>query len=146
MAALAFEDYSIADELSRKTFDALNFLVLGVQHGRLTEDQFSTGVDALFMVTSGLVDESFTKLISEAQKLCPKGKSEVRRIFFKEEAGEMKHVRASWIPGEDVIVVARLIGGTAYKGSKSEYDTAKQAQEALGMLGSKLEAKGWVEL
>lgn len=58
----------LQDEVNRKALDTLAWLVTSVHHGKISADQFSTGVDALFMAVSGLVtDRDFIHLIGEAQ-------------------------------------------------------------------------------
>ena len=65
----------LQDEVNRKAFDALSYLTTAVHHGKITPDQFSTGIDVLFMAVSGLVtDPDFIYIISEAQGLIEKEK------------------------------------------------------------------------
>lgn len=66
----------LQSEVNRKAFDTLSWLTLAVSAKRISPDQFSTGVDALFMAVSGLVsDRDFIYMITEAQKLCEGDKS-----------------------------------------------------------------------
>lgn len=66
----------LQSEVNRKAFDTLSWLTLAVTDKRITPDQFSTGVDALFMAVSGLVsDRDFIYMITEAQRLCEGDKS-----------------------------------------------------------------------
>lgn len=51
------EGFDLGQELRRKSFEALQYLVSRVRDGILTEEQFNTGVDTLFMAVSGLVPE-----------------------------------------------------------------------------------------
>jgi hypothetical protein len=69
----------LQDEVNRKAFDALSYLTTAVHHGKITPEQFSTGIDVLFMAVSGLVtDPDFIYIISEAQGLIEKEKRNVR--------------------------------------------------------------------
>lgn len=69
----------LQDEVNRKAFDALSYLTTAVHHGKITPDQFSTGVDVLFLAVSGLVtDPDFIHIISEAQSLIDKEKQHGR--------------------------------------------------------------------
>jgi hypothetical protein len=61
---------SIQDELSRKVHETLEWLLVGVERGRITKEQCSFGLDTLFMAVSGLVDKDFIKIITEAQAMC----------------------------------------------------------------------------
>lgn len=61
----------LQDEIDRKAFESLSYLTMAVTHKKITPEQFSTGVDVLFMAVSGLVkDRDFIHMISEAQALC----------------------------------------------------------------------------
>lgn len=64
------EGYEVSSELNRKTYDTISWLIRGLEGGRLTKAQFSTGIDTLFMAVSGLVDGEFIHIITEAQKMC----------------------------------------------------------------------------
>ncbi len=66
----------LQDEVNRKAFDTIAWLTLAVTQGKITPEQFSTGIDALFMATSGLVtDRDYIIMISEAQSLIEKVKN-----------------------------------------------------------------------
>jgi len=61
----------LQDEVNRKAYEALSYLTMAVTHKKITPEQFSTGVDVLFMAVSGLVtDPDFIHIIGEAQRLC----------------------------------------------------------------------------
>jgi len=67
----------LQDEVNRKAFEALSYLTTAVHHGKITPEQFSTGVDVLFMAVSGLVtDPDFIHIISEAQYIIDKEKND----------------------------------------------------------------------
>jgi hypothetical protein len=58
----------LQDEVNRKAVDTLIWLGMSLHHGKISVDQFSTGVDALFMAVSGLVtDKDWLQMIGEAQ-------------------------------------------------------------------------------
>lgn len=66
----------LQDEINRKAFETIAWLTLAVTQGKITPEQFSTGIDALFMATSGLVtDRDYIIMISEAQSLIEKEKN-----------------------------------------------------------------------
>jgi hypothetical protein len=68
----------LQDEVNRKAYDALSYLTMAVTHKKITPEQFSTGVDVLFMAVSGLVsDRDFIHIIGEAQALCKPAEPEV---------------------------------------------------------------------
>lgn len=65
----------LQDEVNRKAFDTLSWLTLAVSQDKITPQQYSTGIDALFMAVSGLVtDPDFIHMIGEAQRLCEEEK------------------------------------------------------------------------
>src|SRR3569832_1870617 len=47
---------TIREELDRKAFETIDWLITSYDKGKLTEPQFHSGLNALFMATSGLVD------------------------------------------------------------------------------------------
>lgn len=62
-------DYELRSELNRKTFETLDWLIRAVTRGDLTREQFSTGIDTLFMAVNGLVDKEFVHILTEAAEL-----------------------------------------------------------------------------
>lgn len=69
----------LQDEVNRKAIDTLTWLTLAVHHEKITAEQFSTGVDTLFMALSGLVtDPDWMQLIGEAQYIIDKEKNDRR--------------------------------------------------------------------
>lgn len=69
----------LQDEINRKALETIAWLTLSVTHGKITAEQFSTGIDALFMATSGLVtDRDYIIMITEAQSLIDKEKQHGR--------------------------------------------------------------------
>lgn len=69
----------LQDEINRKAIETIAWLTLAVTHGKITPEQFSTGIDALFMATSGLVtDKDYIIMITEAQSLIDKEKKNGR--------------------------------------------------------------------
>jgi hypothetical protein len=69
----------LQDEVNRKAIDTIAWLTLAVTQGKITPEQFSTGIDALFMATSGLVtDRDYIIMITEAQRLIEKEKEHGR--------------------------------------------------------------------
>lgn len=68
---------TLREELDRKVFATLEHLFHQVKTKRITVEQFSFGIDTLFMAVSGLVDDDFIQIITEASRLCEKHKSEM---------------------------------------------------------------------
>ena len=70
MGAPAYKPPTLLEEINRKSFETLEFLVLRYQRGQIDKQEFQFGLDILFMAVSGLVSNEFFELITEAQKLC----------------------------------------------------------------------------
>lgn len=71
---------TLQEEVNRKAFEAMAWLVSAVTRKQITVDQFSTGVDTLFAAVSGLVtDPDFMQMITEAQFLIDKEKANERK-------------------------------------------------------------------
>lgn len=65
----------LQDEVNRKALESMSYLITALHHKKITPDQFSTGVDVLFMAVSGLVtDRDFIHIITEAQAAIDKEK------------------------------------------------------------------------
>ena len=65
----------LQDEVNRKALETMSYLVTALHHKKITADQFSTGVDVLFMAVSGLVtDKDFIHIVGEAQHMIDKEK------------------------------------------------------------------------
>jgi len=133
---------TLREELERKVWETISWLITGVTQGRLTEEQFSTGLDALFMSVSGLVDEGFIHVVTDAQTECAGVKPEVRRHFAMDD----HTITLSWVVGEDRVVVSKKQGGFAVGGSIKECDDAAAAKAWLTDFATKLELKGYMEL
>jgi hypothetical protein len=134
---------SLREEINRKTFETIEWLFLGLNNGKLSEEQFSTGVDALFMAVAGLVDEGFIQMITEAQNMSD-SKFAKRRLFRAPKVDEV--LTLSWIPGEDRVIVSKRIAGIATNGTVKEFANSKDASEYMRSVGASMERRGWVEL
>jgi len=67
---------TLQEEVNRKAFETITWLTLAVTQKKITPEQFSTGIDSLFMAVSGLVtDKDFIIIITEAQRLCDAAKT-----------------------------------------------------------------------
>lgn len=133
---------TLREELDRKVWESISWLITGVTKGRLTEEQFSTGLDALFMAVAGLTNEEFIHLITDAQDECKAVKAGVRRHFAMDD----HTITLSWTVGEDRVVVSKKQGGFAVGGSVKDFDDAAAAKAWLAEFADKLELKGYMEL
>jgi len=75
------DGFDLGQELRRKSFEALQYLISRQRDGQLTEEQFNTGVDVLFMAVSGLVpEEPASKTLRDLPWDAP-GAPEVRKAI-----------------------------------------------------------------
>ena len=87
----------LQDEVNRKAIETLSYLTTAVHHGKITPDQFSTGIDALFMAVSGLVtDKDFIFLITEAQNIIDKEKQNGRNRLHSARESDAHASPGAW--------------------------------------------------
>lgn len=135
---------SLREELNRKTFETIEWLFSGVEKGRLTEQEFSVAIDALFMAVSGLVGQEFLEMFSAADAEC-KGIKRVQKRHFHAPADD-KIVTLSWVPGEARITTTERVSGIAVGGKVTDYDSAQFAAQLFKTVETSFEKKGWIEL
>jgi hypothetical protein len=146
MTALrAYSPPTIHEEIERKAWQTLEWLSESFHKGRLTEQQFSTGYDALFMAVSGLVDDGgFLEAVSEAGNLANSSKYVTKRHFHHVEKDEI--VTFCWHPGEDNVTLIRRINGVAVNGKNAIHKDAKDAAAFMQSIGDRMTASVWIEL
>jgi hypothetical protein len=119
----------LKEELNRKVMESVSWLMSSVQSGQITDFQFSTGIDALFMAVAGLVGKDFVEIVTEAQKLSPDGQNVQRRYFY--DATTTDTVRVVWRPGSDHITRCAIAGGSVYEELVTEFANPTEAHSAL---------------
>ena len=105
---------------------------------------YSASLDALFMAVSGLVDNDFINIITEAQNVAGGDKSVVKRHFVLPDRDIIQTI--SWIPGTSTLTTCQREGGYATGGAVKEFDSVAKAAKAFRVIGEGFEKKGWVEL
>jgi hypothetical protein len=143
---------TLREELDRKVYETLEWLIVGHEKGRLTKEQVSMGMDVLFMAVSGLVDGDFIRIITEAQNEFQTNKSVVKRHFHAPEANAT--MTFSWVVGESNVVVTvvtkREFGletGVVIKRSVvRDCDDAAKTRAYLEERSNELLKRGWIEL
>jgi hypothetical protein len=140
---------TLREELDRKVYETLEWLIVGHEKGRLTKEQVSMSMDVLFMAVSGLVDGDFIHIITEAQNEFQTNKSVVKRHFHAPEANAT--ITFSWVVGESNVVVTKrefgLETGVAIKRSVvRDCDDAAKARAYLEERSNELLKRGWIEL
>lgn len=134
---------TLKEELDRKVFETIEYLVGAVQKGRMTQAQVSASLDTLFMAVSGLADNDFINIITEAQRVVGGDKSPVKRILMNQETAEL--VVITWTPGEATVTVSKREFGWATGGSVKDCDTPAKAARFVNAVAENFEKKGWVE-
>lgn len=135
---------TLKEELDRKVADTLDWLVRGVEGGKLTKEQASTGLDTLFMAVSGLVDGEFIHIITSAQDYVAGASSIVKKHFHAPASDET--VTFTWMTGEDRVMTRKRVGSAVVSEVVKRFDDAKEAAGFMDRLSEQMEKKGWVEL
>lgn len=132
------------EELSRKSFETMDWLYTQVQNGQLTKAQFQTGVNSLFMTCAGLVDQAFSHLIGEMSQDLRDVKAIEKRIFMR----ALSLVVVTRIAGESAWSVNGRVLGVAESGKSVLKATSspKEAQDHMELFCTKLIASGYEEL
>jgi hypothetical protein len=87
----------LQDEINRKAFETIAWLTLAVTSGKISPEQFSTGIDSLFMATSGLVtDRDYIIMITEAQSLIEREKQHGRSKPLSARQSEAHSSPGAW--------------------------------------------------
>ena len=108
---------TVQEELDRKTFETLEWLFGAVRRGNLTQDQFSTGVDTLFMAVSGLLGKDFIDLITAAQAECSNEAPVLKRVFVNGK----KILVIKWTVGSTRVTVGKRVNGLATGGVATRF-------------------------
>lgn len=135
---------TLKDELDRKVFETIEYLTGAAHKGRMTKAQVSASLDTLFMAVSGLVDNDFIDIITEAQNVVGGDKSVVKRHFVLPDRNIIQTV--AWIPGTEKFTTCQRENGYAVAGAVKEFDSVEKAARAFARLGEGFESKGWIEL
>jgi len=118
---------TIRDELNRKSFEALEWLAVDFDHGKLTRAQYAAGLEALFMTVAGLVDEEIFKLITEASKIAGTPPHTERRILVKNNTV----VLLTWHGGCQEFHIEVVENGVTKTSMSQHRDTPVLAREAM---------------
>lgn len=132
----------LKDEIARKTYDALAFLCTGLDHGKLTKDQFSTGMDVVWLITAGLVPHDIIDAVSESQAVLQGHKTVEKRSFVDRETVMV----IKRVAGEQKVTVTQWLAGVNHDETVKEFPTSAEAAEFMRKLGDRLVSKGYQEL
>lgn len=115
------------EEIHSKAFETIEWLINSLHQAKITEEQFSTGVNALFMALSGLIPSDLFEIITACQTEIKRENPTLTRTFLSERG---KTLTISWTAGEsEVLVALRFVkGGEIVDGQSSRsFDTPKDA-------------------
>lgn len=134
------------EQVSEKAFETMEWLITSLHQAKLTEEQFSAGVNAVFMTLSGLMDDSLFHLVSECAKEIHSEHPTLRRIFINGKAV----MTARWkVASSDVVIVGSVIEDGVHREVKTHtksFDTAKEALDYFNNGVSAFTKVGYVEL
>lgn len=138
----------LADELRVKSFDALNHLIQSVHNAKITEEQFSTGVDALFMAVSGLVQEpapgtpklnvdtgklvspppgpKFIDIVTECSNMIEHVYPIQKRVLFNGQTGSFKVFQ--WQAGDSFVSCLTCVRSEKFEITRSRLDFPEPAR------------------
>jgi hypothetical protein len=135
---------SVKDEVNRKAFATMEWLFASHQRGDMDARQFNTGVDSLFMATSGLVDEEMMGLMHAAGQLVDSSLPIVKRHFFKSG----KVLTLLWGSGQSTWTATETFSDpdTGGKTRIKTESSAEAAKEKLDQMALMLLMRGYEEL
>jgi hypothetical protein len=101
------EEYSLTDELERKTMDALSRVLADYEQGAISQPSAAVALRTLFDATSGLLSGECFNLLSEASKMVSGDgvRFDLVRRFFIHENGEFALIEYQY--GEAVITLRK---------------------------------------
>lgn len=132
------EGYELAPELKRKSLETIQWLINRVHSGQLTEEQFNTGVDTLFMAVSGLVQEpartplgeaKFVDIITACQSEIQNIYPVVKRVLYNHKSGMFKMFR--WQAGDAFVDCTTCLSGQEPTTKRIDYKDPSAARDAL---------------
>lgn len=132
----------LQDELNRKTFEALEWLFVALDHAKITPHQFGTGIDAVFRATAGLVNADNMQLMTEADGSAPRALPVERRVFVRGD----NVTRLMRRVGGDTVEITIFHHGVPNKTRTIELDTPAQARDRVVAAAATLLANGFEEL
>lgn len=142
----------IGEELRAKSLDTLNYLIQAVHNCKITEEQFNTGVDVLFMAVSGLVKEPqepsslaalagrtpvprFIDIITSCQNEIEHVYPVLKRILFNFLDGSFKVFQ--WQAGDAFVTCTTCVkGASEATKSRIDFDNPVKAKSALDRVAS----------
>ena len=132
---------SLQDELNRKAFQTMEWLTNAFDKAKISDAQFGTGIDALFMATSGLVDGEILTLVTQASTLASPVPEPVRRHFIL--GGTI--ISLTWRVDDAMVAIVKRQNGLRNE-QVLETATPAQARDRVQTLAQRLLARGFEEV
>jgi len=136
---------TLREELDRKVFETIDFLVGAASRGRMTREQVAASLDTLFMAVAGLVDRDFVNIITAAQQTVGLLRQPTAKRYFALPDTDTVRV-VSWVPGFARLTFCKYESGHATDSEVREFDSASAAAQAFERVGAIFEKKGWVAM
>ncbi|MET2951276.1 hypothetical protein ABXV18_24650 [Vibrio owensii] len=137
---------STAEELNRKTVEALAQMANNYEKGMMSEESFYQSLTAINLVTCGLIDEDVSEWLSNNLKEHCHPRIE-RRVF---RAGTKVTVVLKRVVTEDNFTMIQMAAGAEDKETVKSYsdadDPIKSAQVAYNKLAEQLLGRGFKEI
>lgn len=131
---------TLREELDRKAFQTVDWLFTSLEKGKLTPAQFSTGIDALFMATSGLVDEDIATIITGTNDMAKKGV--FKRVLMRRDATCV----LTRVAGASNFLMIAYRAGEQMSERIKECDSSQEAARSMEQFAQALIAKGYIEI
>lgn len=133
----------LQDEINRKAMETLEWLFLGLHKHRLTVEQFSTGIDTIFMAIAGLCNDDIMDLMTAADietrdETDPRDK----RVYVRGRA--MAVIERSL--NDDAVRIRVLYDGEYKKDNHFYHSTPVEANKMLEIWHEKLVAQGFEQI
>lgn len=135
---------TLREELDRKVFETVQWLIVGLEKGRLSTEQFSMGMNTAFMTVSGIADSDFINIITESQAQCEGVRPTIEHTFHSPTEA---HIRgAIWIVGDDKVTMTVRRMGVVVTTGVQDFEDAKTARLFVERFESAMGKTDWIKL
>lgn len=130
------------EELDRKTYETLEWLIERREQGQISDDQFHTGVDATFNTVSGLVSEDIFRLVSEASTIVARRSTIHKKVFVMSGFTSV----VNWKANTTTILHVICKNGEQVREMPKTYASAMETKSAFENSSKDYLKNGWTEL
>lgn len=132
----------LQDEINRKAFETMDWLVGSLVGGRMSARQFSTGVDALFMGVAGLVGRDIMEMMSMATYRADSS-AQAEKVFLVKGDAVM---RLMWMVGEREVWQEVFRNASSIASKSHIFADSAAARDGLQKLTERMVSAGYVAL